>query len=167
MRWMLSAVLIGLLATTACAQDARRAVFVDSAPRQYLASEWNPRDAYQPERGYCAAYTIEITPDSVILFHVTKVVPGNLAYADQGSSLFHCPPFGQWVMVHTHPPSTCEKDQYNRLNCTLGGMLAYECFPSDADQRVLLVRGDAFALVQCDEHALVPYFPPKSVLSVP
>jgi hypothetical protein len=145
-------------------QVMRYGVLMDNA-RNALAAVWT-EDIHQVERAYCVTHwwaavraprprtdRTDSTTDTV--FRVMAVEPGEETDATPNSASFACP-VGE-PELHTHPPATCYADRADQ--CYQGGPDAYSCQPSREDVHTLLVRGDAFAIVQCDRNAFVFYYP--------
>jgi hypothetical protein len=173
------------LATPLAAQVMRYGVVMDGA-RDSLAAVWTT-DAAQAERAYCvtqwwtaashhghglapAAAAGSVAQratvgggDSVVaggrdadtVYRVLAVRPIAPTEATPNGATFACPT--GVPELHTHPPATCYSDRTDQ--CFAGGADAYSCQPSREDVRKLLQRGDAFAVVQCDAHAFVFYYP--------
>ena len=171
MRWTLRIILVLLIClllspggSPVLAQTATPIpVLVVPSVRQSLALEWR-RARQNPaasERGYCLVAR-EVPPRKAFL--VTGVVlPDSVVYADPYEIDFFCP--AGTLSLHVHTPATClivPEVGVVLHSCTLDGPDAYICTPSETDQASLALRGDAFGVVQCDEHALVAYWPLSS-----
>jgi hypothetical protein len=161
------------LTSTARAQVMRYGVVMDAA-RNALAAQWSD-DPKQVERAYCVTQWWNATSrnarvhasndsaavqkpdgrDADTIFRVTEIKPVETSDATPNGATFACPP--GVPEVHTHPPATCYGDRTDQ--CYSGGADAYSCQPSREDARKLIERGDAFAIIQCDKHAFVFYYP--------
>lgn len=159
--------------SSAHAQVMRYGVVMDAA-RNALAAQWTD-DPHQVERAYCVTQWWAATSrnarvhasndsaavqkpdgrDADTLFRVTEIKPVGTSDATPNGATFACPP--GVPEVHTHPPATCYSDRADQ--CYAGGADAYSCQPSREDARKLIERGDAFAIVQCDRHAFIFYYP--------
>jgi hypothetical protein len=188
------AALIALVAVSASAQLGaqvmRYGVVMDVA-RNALAAEWTD-DPAQVERAYCvtqwwpaasrnarvhaasdstAARGSLARPDSDVadgreadtVYRVIDIKPIETSEATPNGATFACP--RGVPEVHTHPPATCYSDRTDQ--CYAGGADAYSCQPSREDARKLLQRGDAFAIIQCDRHAFVFYYPSQFAAPAP
>lgn len=164
---------IAIGASTVSAQVMRYGVVMDAA-RNALAAQWTD-EPKQVERAYCvtqwwstasrnarvrAANDTSVVQkpdgrDADTVFRVTEIKPVETHDATPNGATFACPP--GVPEVHTHPPATCYGDRTDR--CYAGGADAYSCQPSREDAHKLLERGDPFAIVQCDKHAFVFYYP--------
>jgi hypothetical protein len=151
----------------------RYGVVMDAA-RNALAAQWSD-DPKQVERAYCVTQwwaassrnaRVHAGSDSGLvqkpdgreadtLFRVTEIKPAETNDATPNGATFACP--AGVPEVHTHPPATCYSDRTDQ--CYAGGADAYSCQPSREDARKLMDRGDAFAIIQCDKHAFVFYYP--------
>ena len=164
---------VALATSSLGAQVMRYGVVMDAA-RNALAAEWTDEPA-QVERAYCVTQwwtatsrnaRVHASNDSAgvqkpdgreadTVFRVIQIKPVETTDATPNGATFACPP--GVPEVHTHPPATCYSDRADQ--CYAGGADAYSCQPSREDARKLLERGDAFAIVQCDRHAFVFYYP--------
>lgn len=144
-------------------------VWVDEHVRELLRKDWSDTNPDQVERKYCISYSAELDMLGDSVFTVHGIVPALVTKATPGSVRGMCPPdiagfmgiplFTHFTDVHTHAPTTCEHSQEQPYyNCKLGGLEAWECFPSAADWAYLIGSGYRFAFVQCSKEALVPYF---------
>lgn len=180
------AALVVLLAVSASphlgAQIMRYGVVMDGA-RNALAAEWTDNPA-QVERAYCVTQwwpatsrnaRVHASSDSIVargmlahpdsaeqdgreadtVYRVTIISPIETSEATPNGATFACP--HGVPEVHTHPPATCYGDRTDQ--CYAGGADAYSCQPSREDVRKLRQRGDPFAIIQCDRHAFVFYYP--------
>ena len=167
-------VMLCLVATSSTRAQVMRYGVVMDAARNALASEWTD-DPAQVERAYCvtrwwtaasrnarvhdsndsAAVQKPDGRDADTVFRVIEIKPIETSDATPNGATFACP--AGVPEVHTHPPATCYSDRTDQ--CYAGGADAYSCQPSREDARKLLERGDAFAIVQCDRHAFVFYYP--------
>jgi hypothetical protein len=157
---------------SAGAQVMRYGVVMDAA-RNALAAEWSDNPA-QVERAYCVTQwwpaasrnarvhsAVDSSAaradgrDADTIFRVIEIKPVATSEATPNGATFACP--SGVPEVHTHPPATCYSDRTDQ--CYAGGADAYSCQPSREDVRKLMDRGDAFAIVQCDRHAFVFYYP--------
>lgn len=163
-KWIRRALLaLGVLCASqpAAAQGLNIGTVTDGVRRQ-LAADWNDTLPSQHERAYCAYYRMRASWGYKNWFEVYAVEPAQILNSSTYSVKPLCPPASNVAMIHTHGPATC--DQVDQLafktgQCYLGGSDAYECFPSLADRRFLVRRGDRFNIVQCDRHALVFFYP--------
>jgi hypothetical protein len=101
--------------------------------------------------------------DADTVYRVIEIKPAETSDATPNGATFACP--AGVPEVHTHPPATCYSDRKDQ--CYPGGADAYSCQPSREDARKLIQRGDAFAIVQCDRHAFVFYYPSQFAPSGP
>lgn len=182
MRWLL--LLLLALPLRLAAQTIQPTVYFSQAVRDTLAANWDEKDPNQPERAYCAFIAKYTAKDGTIAYAVASVSRAleDSTKADQATPytvVYSCPRTvgaGFVIGVHTHPPTTCAN------TCFFGGSDAYMCQPSDIDIRTLTRSLSPFDVLQCDRHALVPYFPlprpkkaaiplhvpePKTVLKAP
>jgi hypothetical protein len=162
-------------------QVMRYGVVMDAA-RNTLAAEWT-EDPTQVERAYCVtqwwtaasrnarvhpsndstaargmlarADTVQDGREADTVYRVIAVKPVETSDATPNGATFACP--RGVPEMHTHPPATCYSDRSDQ--CYAGGADAYSCQPSREDVRKLIQRGDPFAIVQCDRHAFVFYYP--------
>jgi|HubBroStandDraft_6_1064221.scaffolds.fasta_scaffold61637_3 hypothetical protein len=180
------AVLLGVSLTVSVtspgsAQIMRYGVVMDAA-RNALAAEWTDNPA-QVERAYCVTQWWTATSrnarvhtsndsaavqkpdgrDADTVFRVLDIKPVETSEATPNGATFACP--AGVPEVHTHPPATCYSDRADQ--CYAGGADAYSCQPSREDARKLLDRGDAFAIIQCDRHAFVFYYPSQFAAPTP
>lgn len=144
---LLAALLIALPDSTP------RFVVVDSAVRARLAHEWDARNPRQLERGYCVAY-VEDEAWDVPVYRVWALERAATVRATTNTLLADCPVGASIAYLHIHPPASCD---WKGL-CRLGGIDAFECFPSEQDQYDLDHSDEPFGLIQCDRNAIVPYF---------
>lgn len=174
---MRHAVLLGigllLIVATCCAQtfapgpstrladirDVPTFWIADSVKAQ-LAADWTD-SLGQRERAYCLTYTVNrpLTnwngPEDV--FWIVGAVLAPMSAQTPTSVSFNCPK--GTVALHTHPPQT-------RLFTTDGvlylpeGQEARQCWPSRTDRAALMLQHQPLGMVQCDRHALVPYWNP-------
>lgn len=131
-------------------------VVLDSPVRDRLAREWDATSTHQSERGYCVAYT-EGSSWGVPVYRVWAIERAKVVRSSQYRITSECPADPNVAFLHTHPPVTCTTPE----RCVIGGPDAYECFESEIDQASLEASGDPFALIQCDRHAIIAYFPHK------
>ena len=171
-------VLLGAVAaSSARAQVMRYGVVMDAA-RNALAAQWTDEPT-QVERAYCvtqwwpaasrSAHVRSVSDSDAVqkpdgrdadtVYRVIGIKPVETSDATPNGATFSCPP--GVPEVHTHPPATCYSDRTDQ--CYAGGADAYSCQPSREDARKLIERGDAFAIVQCDRHAFVFYYPSQFV----
>jgi len=184
------AVLLGVslavsVTSPASAQMMRYGVVMDAA-RNALAAQWTD-DPTQVERAYCVTQwwtatsrnaRVHASPspsndsaavqkpdgrDADTVFRVLEIKPVETSEATPNGATFACP--AGVPEVHTHPPATCYSDRTDQ--CYAGGADAYSCQPSREDARKLLDRGDAFAIIQCDRHAFVFYYPSQFAAPTP
>jgi hypothetical protein len=147
---------------TADESDAQFPVMaIDTAVRNRLAEEWEPINRYQHERGYCVQYTTEyaFSWGGPLVVYTLKSVTRAAEENTTASSIrkMTCPTTAPpWVFLHVHPPTQCRT--YDESSCELGGALANQCYPSTTDMRTLNNSDKPFSLIQCDEHAIVPYW---------
>lgn len=140
-------------------------LLVDTAVSNRLAEEWEPNNRYQHERGYCVLYTTEyhegnIFDPPVVIYRLTKVVRADESgTSPSGIVDMTCPgehlPFV--TFLHVHPPTTCA-DVDEGTSCKTGGEYSNQCYPSSTDMRTLLNSSKPFELIQCDRHAIVPFW---------
>ncbi len=165
-------------------QVMRYGVVMDNA-RNALAAQWSD-GARQVERTYCVTQwwtatsrnahvgspeaapgarktTVMDGRDADTVYRVMAIQPIAPVEATPNGATFACPP--GVPEVHTHPPATCYSDRPDQ--CYAGGADAYSCQASREDARKLIARGDAFALVQCDRHAFVFYYPSQFLPPAP
>jgi hypothetical protein len=174
------AALIVLVAVSASptlgAQVMRYGVVMDAA-RNALAAEWTDEPA-QVERAYCvkqwwpatsrnarvhAASDSTAAREADTVYRVIDIKPIETSEATPNGATFACP--RGVPEVHTHPPATCYSDRTDQ--CYAGGADAYSCQPSREDARKLVQRGDPFAIIQCDRHAFVFYYPSEFAAPAP
>lgn len=134
--------------------EAPHYVVVDDAVRELLAATWDDVHADQHERAYCLAYVVDSAWGQTV-YRVWAASPAIVVESHPTSITSRCPRGPAIALLHTHPPATCS----DPADCRLGGVNAYECFPSVIDELTLLQSREPFNLVQCDRHALVPYWP--------
>lgn len=161
---LLFAILAMLIAESITSEESEAqfpVLVVDTAVRNRLAEEWEPNNRYQHERGYCVSYTEEYAftwKGPLVVYRLTAISRAN-EERTSGTSIgrMSCGAIaGPWVFLHTHPPTQCRT--YDDTSCEVGGAYAYQCFPSDTDMRTLNRSSKPFSLIQCDEHAVVPYW---------
>jgi hypothetical protein len=144
-------------------------LWITDSVRTELKKQWNSSDPNQAERKFCVAYDSTTDFEGEVAYTVVEVqAPKKIESATQGSVVARCPRDMKYPGVphsihftdlHTHPPTTCDKNANNSYsNCKLGGGEAWECFPSGADWASLFNDGYNFALIQCSAEAIVPYF---------
>jgi hypothetical protein len=146
--------MFSLLLAIAFVTPTPRFVVIDSAVRARLAVEWDATNTMQPERGYCVAF-VKAREWGVPVYRVWAIERAKIVTSSQYRLTSECPNGSEVAFLHTHPPVTC----FSRFNCELGGVDAYECFPSEIDQAALDESTDAFGLIQCSREAIVFYFP--------
>jgi len=138
-------------------------LLVDSAVRARLVEEWEPKNRYQHERGYCVRFTTDhyaagwFTPATVVYTLVEVLRAGEVGASPTGLRGLQCPDRSDITLLHTHPPLFCEEED-GGPNCTINIQYSYQCFPSPTDAMTLQRSSMPFALIQCDEHAIVPYW---------
>ncbi|HXB27433.1 MAG TPA: hypothetical protein VNV25_22070 [Gemmatimonadaceae bacterium] len=182
--WLSASALLSVsLTSSAGAQVMRYGVVMDAA-RNALAAEWTDNPT-QVERAYCVTQwwtatsrnaRVHASPsndsaavqkpdgrDADTVFRVLEIKPVETSEATPNGATFACP--AGVPEVHTHPPATCYSDRADQ--CYAGGADAYSCQPSREDARKLLDRGDAFAIIQCDRHAFVFYYPSQFAAPTP
>lgn len=176
---LVAAVVAAVVATIGTARPAsgqavRLGVLMD-LPRQTLESTWTD-DPRQVERAYC------VTDWSYGVYHVSRAAPiqddtvfrvfaireADASNAGPSAVDFDCP--DGMPELHIHTPTTCTGDDVT--TCVSGGLNAYSCQPSRGDLEKLVRRRDAFAVLQCDQHAFRFYYaseygPPSVVASGP
>ncbi len=127
--------------------------------RDSLARAWDIRSPYQTEHAYCLAYARDTLPHHGEAFTVIGFVSGVVYDETPESIIFACPQ--HTLQLHTHPPTTCagfgRDGPDGVMNCEVGGVGAYLCFPSGPDQRALEGSAEDIAFLQCDQYAIVPY----------
>ena len=131
-----------------------RFVVVDSVVRAQLAAVWDATNAAQSERGYCVGYTLG-HQWGVPVYRVWAIEPAKVVASSQYGILSECPDAHGIAFLHTHPPVTCTD------SCRIGGVDAYECFPSELDQASLDESKEPFGLIQCSREAIVFFFPTR------
>lgn len=157
--------LLALLLAIPARLCAQHAVVVATPPvRDTLAALWNEDDPNQIERAYCGVYSSRMIANNILLYVVGALIPikqdsAQKAHTDQHGISYTCPVSQFIITIHTHTPATCEEWSTGHMRCYEGGIESYECFPSEIDEHTLMLSGAPFAIVQCDRHALVPYFP--------
>lgn len=133
-----------------------RFAVLDDHVRQRLAADWVRADtaAVPIERAYCLRWQKDVWAGEAA-YRVTAIAaPDSVLEAGVDFIAFTCPTDADVATLHIHPPTTCIGGA-----CWKGGPYAYQCLPSDQDYVALRWRRDAFAMVQCDRHAVVAYFP--------
>lgn len=161
---LLFAILAMLIAESITSEesDAQFPVLVvDTAVRNRLAEEWEPTNRYQHERGYCVQFTTEyaFSWGGPLVVYTLTAVSRAVEEKTTASSIakMNCPNTATpWVFLHVHPPTQCRT--YDEASCELGGALANQCYPSSTDMRTLNRSDKPFSLIQCDEHAIAPYW---------
>lgn len=141
----------------AAAQTPRFAI-MDDYVRERLAAEWRTAQegkAVQRERAYCLRYQLDIWAGEPA-YRVTQIDTAHMIDATVQSASFTCPEGPDRAQLHVHPNHTCVSITGP---CWKSGPYAWQCLPSDQDKLWLLSTGDAFSMVQCDEHAIVAFFP--------
>lgn len=136
-------------------------VVVDS-PRTVLENLWNDTSATQTERAYCVTqyskYSVLNTDGPTILFRVDEIEEAQIEGATPASiEKIFCG--DDRPIIHTHPPASCTVYSPTAMNCTLGGLYAWDCQPSRVDYESLLEHKAEFGVVQCDRHALRFFYP--------
>lgn len=127
--------------------------------RSYLADAWDDSTATQNERGYCLGGKATVHgPD--IHFILSSITPADsVANATPYTIDYFCPAFT--VDLHIHTPATCtitEMGTVDLSTCVLGGVDAWECYPSRADLSTAQgSHGLPLSLIQCDKHAVIGY----------
>jgi hypothetical protein len=148
------------------AQTVRFGVMGDSVTQQ-LRALWsdNPK---QNERAYCVKRA-RISSRPVLgggvdsIYRVLAVKPVKTTGGDPNHVQFECAP--GTPELHTHTPATCDTDDAS--SCRFDGPLAFSCQPSREDYRELVLRGDQFAIIQCDRRAFRFYYPGEYVEPAP
>lgn len=160
MKIFLIAVILALNSMMAKAQLPIATFDISETVRDSLAKAWDEKNPEQNERAYCVSYTISMEMDRRIHYNLDSlVVPDSTQYPTPMSIHFWCKK--GTVTLHIHTPTTCEQDEFGgvRLNtCMMGGPLAWICGPSSGDFRFLEVRNQRIGFIQCDKHAIVPFF---------
>lgn len=131
-------------------------VVIDPWVRDLLASVWDDTHPAQVERAYCVAYVVTHL-DGAPVYRVWAIAPALAVIADPYHVSARCPAGASVAFLHVHTPTTCTTSALT--SCVLGGSDAWECAPSETDRLELLRDGDAFALLQCDRHAILAYYP--------
>lgn len=132
---------------------APRLVILDQHVKDVLARDWRAH-AHDPailERAYCVEYRKDMWVIAEYVWRGISIRPADdvTGQTPDGIGTLSCKP-GEAV-IHTHPAQSCISD----TDCVPGGELADQCFPSDTDRRSLNRSTEAWAGVQCDEHAVV------------
>lgn len=146
--------------------DTTPVVVLTDEVRAQLAGAWDDSSATQVERAYCAQYVEGRTKTLHFYIVVRADKPDSVLDATHNMIAFRCPVRPNSTTIHVHTPATCWtpiKGQPEQ--CMLGGIEAWECFASATDLNGLDKSGDPFRLVQCDKHAVVPYWPRTKPLS--
>jgi hypothetical protein len=131
--------------------------------RARLAEEWEPSNRFQHERGYCVRFVTDTAPASffrpaVVAYRLVAIErAGETGSSPNGLRGIECPDRADVVTLHTHPPIYCE-EMGQSPDCTVNIDYSYQCFPSPTDAITLQRSAMPFALIQCDEHAIVPYW---------
>lgn len=132
---------------------------VDDAVRDRLTRDWDAHEHDQPimERAYCLRWRYDWWGGEIV-YRVTEATPATIVSATTHSVNLVCPRGPDVAELHTHPPQTCASETV----CWPGGMLAWQCMPSDPDVAWLWHEEQLFGAVQCDRHAVVFYARPSS-----
>ena len=132
---------------------------VSEAVHDSLAAHWQAgTDA--TEQGWCVtAHAAQL--GNVPVIYLTQVTrPDSVWAADAYRVGFRCPDAAYWL--HTHTPVTCQVNLMLGVqpgSCRKGGDDAWECQPSPSDQVRLTMSGRSVAFIQCDQHAIIAYYP--------
>lgn len=129
-----------------------------------MALHWDDLSRKQVELAGCVVYHTAVERDGgMTTYTVDSIVAPDTVYAASPYLVsFGCR--DGLVSLHEHTPTSCENNGRGvaiMKTCIVGGVDAYVCEPSPQDRRILLHDGDPFALVWCDAHALVPYYPER------
>ena len=140
-----------------------RFVVLDDYVRERLAADWRAAQganaAVQHERAYCLGYQLDFWGGE-LSYRVTQLEPAKERFSTVHSIAFECPKGEGRAELHVHPPTTCAGEDGP---CWLGGPYGYQCLASDQDYRYLALIGEPWGLVQCDEHAIVTFFAPRTL----
>jgi hypothetical protein len=138
-----------------------RFAIMDDHVRDTLIAAWDKMtksDTTLLEYGFCLKWQYDIWAGEKA-YRATQISrPTNMVSNWIGTS-YTCPKGDRVAEVHIHPPQTCADEE--GTDCWRGGPYAYQCLPSDQDQRYLLYSGQAFGFVQCSREGIVAYFPPE------
>lgn len=130
-----------------------RYVILDQHVKDVLASDWraHANDPAILERAYCVEYRKDVWVIPEFVWRGISIRPADHVMGQTPTSILalSCNP-GEAVL-HVHPPQSCISD----TECVPGGSLADQCFPSLTDRQSLNRSTEAWAAVQCDEHAVV------------
>jgi hypothetical protein len=150
---------------TAQAPVEREVRFAPAA-RAFLASQWNPLDSNQVERGYCLVVipTVDDLPADTVDM-VVGALRAVAVVANPVQVAFQCGPTMRYLHVHT--PTTCDTitphpypqrpGQFLVADCRLGGPGNGLCFPSPGDVGMLAALSQPWAAIQCAQNAFVTY----------
>lgn len=147
-----------LLVLSGCTQAIQKHSYglVTGQARQLMSSEWDETNPLQVERAYCGTYGTVETHEAIV-YGVKYATPALVFRATRSGVTVVCP--RGTIIIHTHVPVTCITA--DDASCSIGGPLAYQCFPSIADLRVVQKR-DPFTVIQCDRNAFVFAFRDRS-----
>lgn len=160
------ALLLSIAPCAHCQQqkfNGPRYAIMDDYVRERLGREWDAHLTDRPmlERGFCLAWQLDEWAGEPA-FRVTQIARPDSVEATVSTIHFVCPKGTNVVELHVHPPQSCVDDQL----CWAGGTYAYQCLPSELDINYLNAHPQqAFAMVQCDRHAIIAYFPRRVVQS--
>lgn len=132
-----------------------RYVIWDQHARDVIVADWD-RHATDPvilERAYCLSYRKDVWVVDEWVWRVTDAVPAHTFGATPSSIVYECEA-GQ-VSAHVHPDATC----VSNAECVHGGTLAFQCFPSETDERTRAASGWPFAVIICDRNAYRAFGP--------
>lgn len=139
-----------------------REVIIGWDIKQDLALHWDDLSQRQVELAGCVAYHTDVEPHGGMTTYIVDSIvhTDTVYYATPYAVSFTCR--DSTATLHQHTPTTCINNGRGvavMKTCVVGGVDAYVCEPSPQDRRNLIHDGDPFALVWCDAHALVPYYP--------
>lgn len=131
---------------------------VADSVRDFLGSQWDSAYADPKtslEMGMCLS--VYIDPVNPSLWFVMNARRGRTLAATHRSVQWVCGP-GE-VLLHTHPPVTCNALNGKTIPCQASGWWAHQCAPSDRDLDYRPRDAEDFKALQCDRNAVVFYRP--------
>ena len=143
-----------MMLTTAPAQ-----LIIADTVRATLAAAWTTGPDAE-EQGWCVtAHAVQM--GGVPVIYLDSIARPDSVWAASAYRVgFRCPDTAFWL--HTHTPVTCDVTLMMGVrpgSCRSGGTDAWECQPSPSDQVRLTMSGRSVAFIQCDEHAIIAYYP--------
>jgi len=139
--------------------NAPAQLIIADTVRATLARAWTTGPDAE-EQGWCVtAHAVSL--GGVPVIYLDQVERPDSVWAASAYRVgFRCPDAALWL--HTHTPVTCDVTLMMGVrpgSCRAGGTDAWECQPSPSDQVRLTMSGRPVAFIQCDEHAIIAYYP--------